>query len=87
MKIYIVSKEYYEEQYVLGVYDDKNKAEKIAQQFKMLEKYTCEDSYSKIITREYELNALQEGVAESVLDSLEDIKESFGISQKVKNEG
>lgn len=87
MKIYIVSKEYYEEQYVLGVYDDKNKAEKIAQQFKMLEKYTREDSYYKIITREYELNALQEGVAESVLDSLENIKESFGISQEVKNEG
>lgn len=87
MKIYIVSKEYYEEQYVLGIYDDKNKAEKIAQQFKMLEKYTREDSYYEIITREYELNALQEGVAESVLDSLENIKESFGISQEVKNEG
>lgn len=87
MKIYIVSKEYYEEQYILGIYDDKNKAEKIAQQFKMLEKYTRKDSYYEIITREYELNALQEGVAESVLDSLENIKESFGISQEVKNEG
>ena len=87
MKIYMVSREYYEEQYVLGIYDNKNKAKKIAQQFEMLEKYTREDSPYKIIIREYELNALQEGVAENILDSLEDIKESFGISQEAKNEG
>lgn len=84
MKIYIVSKEYYEEQYVLGIYDDKNKAEKIAQQFEILEKYIDENSYYKIITREYELNALQEGVAENILGSLENIKKSFGIPQEVK---
>ena len=84
MKIYIVSKEYYEEQYVLGIYDDKNKAEKIAQQFEILEKYIDENRYYKIITREYELNALQEGVAENILGSLENIKKSFGIPQEVK---
>lgn len=87
MKIYMVSREYYEEQYVLGIYDDKNKAEKISQQFEMLEKYTREDSPYRIFIHEYELNALQEGVAEDILDSLESIKESFGISQEVKNEG
>ena len=38
-KIYIVKREFYEENYVLGVYDDKEKAEKIAQQFRILEEY------------------------------------------------
>lgn len=81
-KIYIVKREFYEENYVLGAYDDKEKAEKIAQQFRTLEEYINKDSHYKINVYEYKLNALQEGVAENILNNLEIIKESFGISKE-----
>lgn len=88
-KIYIVKKEYYEDGYVLGVYDDKEKAEKIAQRFRMIEEYLCANSnYDKcnINVYEYKLNALQEGVAEDILNNLEFIKESFGIPKEEQND-
>ena len=85
-KIYIVKREFYEENYVLGVYDDKEKAEKIAQQFRILEEYIDKDSCYKINVYEYKLNALQEGVAENILNNLEIIKESFGISKEEQDD-
>lgn len=85
-KIYIVKKEFYEEEYVLGVYNDKGKAEKIAQQFRTLEEYISKDSRYKINVYEYKLNALQEGVAEDILNNLEIIKEGFGIPKEEQDD-
>ena len=77
MKIYMINREFYEDRYVLGVYDDKAKAEKIAKQFRLLENYEKTDYRIKIY--EYELNKLQSIAAERVLDSLEKFKENIGI--------
>ena len=86
MKIYMVKREFYEEEYVLGVYDDKEKAEKIAQQFRMLEEYIRKNSPYDINVYEYKLNTLQDGVAENILNNLEIIKESFGISKEEQDD-
>lgn len=80
--IYIIKKEFYEEQYVLGIYDNKDKAEKIAQQFKVLEKCTNKDSIYSINIYEYELNKLQEDAVEDILNKLKNITETFGIPRK-----
>ncbi len=77
MKIYIINREFYEDEYVLGVYDDKAKAEKIAKQFRLLENYEKTDYRIKIY--EYELNKLESIAAERVLNSLEKFKENIGI--------
>lgn len=70
----------------LGVYDDKEKAEKIAQQFRTLEEYIHKNSCYNINVYEYKLNALQEGAAENILDKLEIIKESFGIPKEEQDD-
>lgn len=88
-KIYIIKKEYHEYEYALGVYDNKEKAEKLAQQFRMIEQYICENNgYEEcnVNIYEYKLNALQEGVVEDILDNLEIIKESFGISKEEQDD-
>lgn len=52
----------------------------------MLEEYIIKNSPYNINVYEYKLNTLQDGVAENILNNLEIIKESFGISKEEQDD-
>lgn len=73
MKIYVISASDYDYDYdyweILGIFDDKQKAEELAKQYK-----TYCDSSSFLTVEEYTLNNLTQETTERILNSLDKLK-------------
>lgn len=69
MKIYVISASDYDYWEILGIFDDKQKAEELAKQYK-----TYCDSSSYLSVEEYTLNNLTQEATEQILNSLDKIK-------------
>ena len=69
MKIYIIYASDYEYFEILGVFDNKQKAETFAEKYKMY----C-DKQANINVEEYTLNNLTQEATEQILNSLDEIK-------------
>ena len=69
MKIYVVSASDYDYFEILGIFDDKQKAETIAKQYK-----TYCDKSSCLTVEEYTLNNLTQEITERILNSLDELK-------------
>ena len=72
MKIYVISESDYENWQILGVFDNKQKAETLAKQFK-----TYCDKSSCLTVEEYTLNNLTQETTEKILNSLDKIKKEL----------
>ena len=74
MKIYVISasESDYDDWEILGVFDDKQKAEKIAKQYK-----TYCDKSSYLTVEEYTLNNLTQETTERILNSLDELKKKL----------
>ena len=69
MKIYVIIENNYGYFEILGIFDDKQKAETIAKQYK-----TYCDKSSYLTVEEYILNNLTQEATEQILNSLDKIK-------------
>lgn len=69
MKIYVITAIDYDYFEILGIFDDKQKAEALAKQYK-----TYCDSNSCLTVEEYTLNNLTQETVEKILNSLDKIK-------------
>lgn len=69
MKIYAIWTIDYENQEILGIFDDKQKAETIAKQYK-----TYCDKSSYLAVEEYTLNNFTQEATEQILNSLDKLK-------------
>lgn len=69
MKIYVIITSKYDYREILGIFDDKQKAETLAKQYK-----TYCDSSSYLTVEEYTLNNLTQETTERILDSLDKLK-------------
>lgn len=69
MKLYVISQNDYGYFEILGIFDDKQKAETIAKQYKT---YCAKSSYLSV--EEYTLNNLTQEATEQILNSLDKIK-------------
>lgn len=69
MKIYVICTSDYEYFEILGIFDDKQKAEKITKNYK-----SYIDKNANIYVEEYILNNLTQEVTETILNKFEDIK-------------
>ena len=71
MKIYVISasESDYDDWEILGIFDDKQKAEALAKQFK-----TYCDSSAYLTVEEYTLNNLTQETTERILNSLDKLK-------------
>lgn len=69
MKLYVISKNDYSYSEILGIFDDKQKAETIVKQYK-----TYCDKSSYLTVEEYTLNNLTQEATEQILNSLDKIK-------------
>lgn len=69
MKIYVITAIDYDYFEILGIFDDKQKAEALAKQYK-----TYCDSNSCLTVEEYTLNNLTQEATEQILNSLDKIK-------------
>ena len=78
MKIYAISENNYGYFEILGIFDDKQKAEKITKNYK-----SCIDKNANIYIEEYILNDLTQEATKTILNKFEDMKnEIFGDSEK-----
>lgn len=69
MKIYVICASDYEYFEILGIFDDKQKAEKITKNYK-----NYIDKNTNIYVEEYILNNLTQEATETILKKFEDIK-------------
>ena len=69
MKIYVICASDYDCFEILGIFDDKQKAEALAKQYK-----TYCDKSSYLSVEEYTLNNLTQEATEQILNSLDKIK-------------
>lgn len=78
MKLYVISKNDYGYSEILGIFDDKQKAEKIIKNYK-----SYIDKNANIYVEEYILNNLTTEATETILKKFENMKnEIFGDSEK-----
>ena len=69
MKIYVISENNYGYSEILGIFDDKQKAETLAKQYK-----THCDKSSYLSVEEYTLNSFTQEASEQILNSLNKLK-------------
>lgn len=69
MKIYVISENNYDSFEILGIFDDKQKAEALAKQYKT---YCDKNAYLNV--EEYTLNNLTQETTERILNSLDKLK-------------
>ena len=69
MKIYVISENNYDSFEILGIFDDKQKAEALAKQYK-----TYCDKSSYLTVEEYTLNNLTQEATDQILNSLDKLK-------------
>lgn len=69
MKIYVISENNYGYCEILGIFDDKQKAETLAKQYKT---YCDKNAYLNV--EEYTLNNLTQETTERILNSLDKLK-------------
>ena len=72
MKIYVICENNYGYFEILGIFDDKQKAEKLAKQYKNY----C-DKTSHLNVEEYTLNNLTQETTEKILNSLDKLKKEL----------
>lgn len=72
MKLYVIIASDYDYFEILGIFDDKQKAEALAKQYK-----TYCDSSSCLTVEEYTLNNLTQEATEQILNSLDKIKKEL----------
>ena len=69
MKIYVIIASNYDYWEILGIFDDKQKAEALAKQYK-----TYCDKIAYITVEEYTLNKFTQEASEQILNSLDKLK-------------
>ena len=72
MKIYVICASHYDCFEILGIFDDKQKAEALAKQYK-----TYCDKSSYLTVEEYTLNNFTQEATEQILNSLDKLKKEL----------
>lgn len=72
MKIYVICASDYDCSEILGIFDDKQKAESLAKQYK-----TYCDKSSYLTVEEYTLNNFTQEATEQILNSLDKLKKEL----------